>query len=172
MMGIVEKYALGGLWIKRRARPQIRADLLQQDVVIRLEFADGLPQGSNQRSLIFTGGISDHPGQEHHTLGQGLLCACQRQQGVVPLLRGEKVEWRNEWFYEHHTLPARIPPSEGVRTERWKYLRWVGAEPVVEELYDLGDDPREERNLAGAAEHAARLKALRERWAALRKAAE
>jgi arylsulfatase A-like enzyme len=81
-------------------------------------------------------------------------------------------EWRTEWFYEHHTLPQRIPPSEGVRTERWKYLRWVAAEPVVEELYDLAKDPMEENNLAALPEYAKTLAGLRQTWRRLRKEAE
>lgn len=86
----------------------------------------------------------------------------------LPLVRGEKVDWRSEWFYEHHFGPKIIPPNEGVRTERWKYLRWVGAEPAIEELYDLTSDPAEERNLAGVAEHAKTLESLRSRWTQMR----
>ena len=72
--------------------------------------------------------------------------------------------WRREWFYEHHYDPRIIPPSEGVRTERWKYIRYVNESPPVEELFDLKRDPLERRNLAGQATHAATLAQLRERW--------
>jgi arylsulfatase A-like enzyme len=89
-----------------------------------------------------------------------------------PFLRGESSAWRADWYYEHHTLPKIIPPSEGVRTERWAYLRWVGAKPAVEELYDLQKDPFQERNLIGSADHAEALAALRKRWAELRKEVE
>ena len=86
-------------------------------------------------------------------------------RSLAPLLRGERPrDWRTEFFYEHHTLPRIIPPSEGVRTERWKYLRWVEAKPVMEELYDLAKDGGEERNLAGDAAHAQTLEELRARW--------
>jgi prepilin-type N-terminal cleavage/methylation domain-containing protein len=78
-------------------------------------------------------------------------------------------DWREDWFYEHHTLPEIIPPSEGVRTGRWKYIRWVGATPAVEELYDLRADPQEEHNLAGDPAHRDTLDRLRRRWAELRK---
>jgi hypothetical protein len=83
-------------------------------------------------------------------------------------VRGERPDWRTDWFYEHLTLPKIIPPSEGVRTERWAYLRWVGVEPAVEELYDVQADPREEHNLVARPEHQQTLAALRERWAKLR----
>ena len=94
----------------------------------------------------------------------------ERMQGksLLPLVRGDKPAWRTEWFYEHHTLPNIIPPSEGVRTARWKYFRWMGVEPAVEELYDLANDPREERNLVRVPEHADVLAKLRGRWERLR----
>jgi hypothetical protein len=54
----------------------------------------------------------------------------------------------------------------------WKYLRWVGVEPAVEELYDLRADPLEEHNLAADPDHRKTLAGLRERWAGLRKELE
>jgi arylsulfatase A-like enzyme len=107
--------------------------------------------------------VLDYAGLERPVVMQG--------RSLRPLARGDEVAWRTEWFYEHRTLPNRIPPSEGVRTGRWKYLRWVGVEPAVEELYDLRDDPFEERNLAAQPGHAAVLEKLRRRWAELGKAA-
>jgi arylsulfatase A-like enzyme len=89
-------------------------------------------------------------------------------RSLRPLVQGEKVAWRGEWFYEHLTLPKIIPPSEGVRTERWKYLRWVGVEPAVEELYDLQADPAEEHNLAADPRYRPTFDGLRDRWSRLR----
>ena len=99
--------------------------------------------------------------------------APQGMQGrsLRPLVRGEKQEWRSEWFYEHHTFPKILPPSEGVRTGRWKFLRWVGVDPAVEELYDLHNDPHEEHNLAGMPGHAKTLEELRDQWRRLRESA-
>ncbi len=88
-------------------------------------------------------------------------------KSLIPLLRGDKVDWRTDWFYEHHFGPKIIPPSEGIRTKRWKYLRWVDAKPAVEELYDLANDPLEENNLAAKPEHAKTLERLRDRWGKL-----
>ena len=73
-------------------------------------------------------------------------------------------DWRTEWFYEHHYGPEIIPPSEGVRTERWKYIRYVNESPVIEELYDLKRDPIEQRNLVAGTKYARTLAQLRERW--------
>ena len=45
-------------------------------------------------------------------------------RSLVPMLTGQTPkDWRTEFFYEHHSVAARIPQSEGVRTERWKYIR-------------------------------------------------
>lgn len=90
-----------------------------------------------------------------------------RMQGrsLVPLMKGDRPEdWRTEYFYEHLVFPKIIPPVEGVRTERWKYIRWVNSEPLVEELYDLESDPLEQSNLVGENAHLAKLEELRAKW--------
>ena len=79
--------------------------------------------------------------------------------------------WRTDFFYEHHTFPQSLPPSEGVRGERWKYIRYVEPNPLVEELYDLAIDPDELKNLAGDPAHQGTLSGLRRRWHELREAA-
>lgn len=95
-----------------------------------------------------------------------------RMQGrsLVPLIATGKAPegWRSDFFYEHLTNQKIIPPTEGVRSERWKYFRWINANPVIEELYDLQADPLEERNLVADPAHAKTLRELRERWSALR----
>jgi len=103
-------------------------------------------------------------------LAMGGVPAPPQMQGrdFGPLLRGEPIEWRSEWFYEHtyNTKPPRRPiaKSEGVRTERWKYIRYIERDPVYEQLFDLKSDPGEERNLAGSSEYAAALADMRARW--------
>jgi len=90
-----------------------------------------------------------------------------RMQGrsLIPLVENHRpVDWRTEFFYEHHYLPARIPASEGVRTERWKYIRWINESPLIEELYDLKNDPLEAHDLAGDPSNRATLDELRARW--------
>jgi arylsulfatase A-like enzyme len=97
-----------------------------------------------------------------------------RMQGadVSPLLRGEKPEWRQELFYEHtytEAWPRELPKSIGVRTEEWKYIRYVSERPVVEQLFNLQSDPHELKNLAASPEHRQVLEHLRKRTDAYRK---
>jgi arylsulfatase A-like enzyme len=88
---------------------------------------------------------------------------------IRPWLRGETPEWRKDWLYEHYTEAKIIPPSEGVRTTRWTYLRWMkDAANPVEELYDLQTDSLQERNLAADPAHTEELRQLRTRWQQLR----
>ena len=95
-----------------------------------------------------------------------------RMQGrsLLPLLRGEPVTWREEVFTEHLWEHPRIPRTEGLRTDRWKYIRYLD-HPEYEELYDLQSDPHEAQNLAAAPEHAERLAELRSRCTAAARAA-
>lgn len=100
-------------------------------------------------------------GQQAPTTMQG--------RSLVPLLSGKPpADWRTDFFYEHLTLPKIIPPTEGVRSEHWKYFRWIDAKPMVEELYDLKADRLEEQNLIAQSMHARTLKEMRDRWALLR----
>ena len=80
---------------------------------------------------------------------------------LMPLARGERQPWRQEWFYEHLFEHPRVPKSEGVRSGDWKYFVFPEADPAYEEMYDLASDPRETSNLAGAAEHGGTLETMR-----------
>jgi arylsulfatase A-like enzyme len=85
-------------------------------------------------------------------------------RSLLPLVaHGHPADWRTEFFYEHHYAPKIIPPSEGVRTERWAYIRWLNEKPLVEELCDLRSDILETHNLAADPQHAATLQQLRAR---------
>jgi arylsulfatase A-like enzyme len=90
-------------------------------------------------------------------------------RSLMPLVRDQRPsDWRTDFFYEHHFGPAILPPSEGVRTERWAYIRWINQKPLIEELFDLQSDPLEGHNLAADPAHAATLAHLRDRWKAYR----
>ena len=90
---------------------------------------------------------------------------------LTPLIRGESVPWRMDFFYEHLFENRRktasqnlIPKTEGVVSERYKYLRYIEREPPYEQLFDLKTDPREMRNLVGHTDYERTLKAMRIRW--------
>ncbi|QGY47732.1 sulfatase-like hydrolase/transferase [Maribellus comscasis] len=57
-------------------------------------------------------------------------------------------KWRTFFYYEHlmKQFPT-IPPSQGLRTQGYKYLIYPEANPVYEEIYDLKNDVKETRNL-------------------------
>ena len=55
---------------------------------------------------------------------------------------------RKEFLAEHLWQTPIIPPSEAIRTEQWKYFRYIN-DPAHEELYNLAKDPAEMKNLAG-----------------------
>lgn len=61
-----------------------------------------------------------------------------------------------------------LHPKRHYAGRRWPYLRWVGSEPLVEELYDLQLDPLQTRNMIHEPAHTAVLSELRARWAAYR----
>ena len=84
-----------------------------------------------------------------------------------PILRDPRAPGRADWYYEHAIQfdgPGKpLPRCEGVRTERWKYVRYLDTAPLQEELFDLRADPHEERNLAGDRASADVLAKLRAR---------
>lgn len=101
-------------------------------------------------------------------LGRASIPARMQGRDMSPLLRDPSMAWRSEWYYEHtyNTNPPRRPiaKSEGVRTQRWKYIRYIEQDPPYEQLFDLRDDPGEKRNLVALADHADILMDMRARW--------
>ena len=79
-----------------------------------------------------------------------------------PLLEGKPGNWRASWFYEYFFEPsfAATPSMQGVRTEKWKYVRYPDIRDR-EELYDLQNDPAEMKNLAGDKRANAQLETMR-----------
>lgn len=87
----------------------------------------------------------------------------EQMQGrsLLPLLEGKKPRWRAEFFYEHPFEHKTIARTVGLRTERYKYARYVDYD--YEELYDLKHNPQETVNLAKDEKYQDTLKALRKR---------
>ncbi|MGE0442825.1 MAG: sulfatase/phosphatase domain-containing protein, partial [Gemmatimonadales bacterium] len=93
-------------------------------------------------------------------------------RSLVPLLRGERPEWRSAILLEYYS--DRVFPRirnmgyQAVRTERYKYFRYLEL-PGMDELYDLGTDPDEEHNLMGTEQGQALLPGLQAELARLQR---
>lgn len=88
-------------------------------------------------------------------------------KSVYPLIQGREKSVRDDFFMEHvGVIKVRhpIPDSMGVRTRDWKYIRYVNVEPEIEELYHIGDDPFETRNLIDDPKHREIRDRLRKRY--------
>jgi len=88
-----------------------------------------------------------------------------RYQGrsLAPVVHGgTPADWRKETFHEHVAVRTRIPSYEGVRDERYKYVRYFSHDNY-EFLHDLQKDPDELVNLAGDLAYADTLADMRAR---------
>ena len=68
---------------------------------------------------------------------------------LVPLLKGNKPnDWRKSIYYHYYEYPSyhQVPRHNGIRTERYKLIRFPDTEAV--EFYDLQEDPAEMYNRA------------------------
>jgi choline-sulfatase len=80
-------------------------------------------------------------------------------RSLLPLLRDPTAGGPEEALSEYSSEGV-IAPSRMIRRGRWKYMYTLGVPPL---LFDLHDDPRELRNLAGRPAVAQAESALRER---------
>jgi len=82
-------------------------------------------------------------------------------RSFVPLLKEEKVSWRDEVFYEYfweRPFP-HTPTVFGVRTKKYKYMTYHGIWDI-DELYDIEKDPEERYNLIKDPSHQGLIKDL------------
>ena len=97
--------------------------------------------------------IADLAGAEQPKTWQG--------KSLMPLVTGkEKSFSRDTILVEHLWEFENIPPSEGVRTDEWKYFRYVDNK-ADEELFNLKKDPLETNNLLNDSKYAGILQNLR-----------
>jgi arylsulfatase A-like enzyme len=104
----------------------------------------------------------------------------QTMQGrsLLGLLTTEQKSWRDATFHENnftsHFMPAlrdageqrgqvseRSVRCKAVRTKQYKYIRYFEQRPIVEELFNIQDDPIEQFNLAERPQYADTLASLR-----------
>ncbi|HLA13389.1 MAG TPA: sulfatase, partial [Gemmatimonadaceae bacterium] len=85
-------------------------------------------------------------------------------QSVLPVLRGQAAASDRDFMYEYYWEDAfpHTPTVFALREQRYKYIYYHGVWDT-NELYDLERDPEERTNLIGVAEHAERVKAMRNR---------
>ncbi len=82
-------------------------------------------------------------------------------KSLMPIVSGQDPSiHRDTILIEHLWEFENIPPSEGVRTTEWKFLRYIN-DKSSEELYHLATDPREINNLAGNPEYQEILREFR-----------
>ncbi len=74
--------------------------------------------------------------------------ASVKQEGAdySPLLRGRKIPWRDAMFGQYDLHSGALAYMRMIRTDRWKLVRHYLSFDL-DELYDLTNDPHEERNL-------------------------
>ncbi|WP_159020726.1 sulfatase-like hydrolase/transferase [Algibacter sp. L3A6] len=84
-------------------------------------------------------------------------------KSLMPIVKQERhtIE-RDTILIEHIWDFDKIPPSEGVRTNEWKYFRYVNNKSI-EELYNLKKDPQEINNLIGKKKYQTVANKLREK---------
>ena len=91
---------------------------------------------------------------------------------LVPLMAEPKRPWKTAAFSQY---PRGKVMGYSMRTDRWRYTRWVAGgsgEVVARELYDHQDDRIESVNLADRPEHAELIRKLDEQAVAGWKAAK
>ncbi|MCF8222467.1 MAG: sulfatase [Bacteroidales bacterium] len=91
-------------------------------------------------------------------------------ESMLPLLKGEDVEWRDALYYHYYEYPAvhMVKRHYGIKTDRYKLIHFY--KDIDEwEMYDLEEDPMEMKSVYGDPDYAdiqaeltERLKQLRE----------
>lgn len=96
-------------------------------------------------------------------------------ESLLPLIWDKEIKWRDTLFLENLYTGRDTPFSEGIRKEKWKYIRMYDGVvkfkerdlnfkerlPEFEQLFDLEKDPAEKHNLIGQYKDSKILSGLR-----------
>ena len=142
---------------------QLAGKWLMYDNSLRVPLIIFDPRNPNHRdiddmalNIDIAATIFDFAGLEIPEIWQG--------QSLAPYVKGENpLATREEFICEHLWQVDIIAPSEGIRTEGWKYFRYRN-DTAHEELYNLENDPLEKKNLANKKRYKDRLLDMRERF--------
>jgi arylsulfatase len=130
--------------------PEKRRDIINQEFVLNIDIAPFI--------LAST--------------GQAIPQSMQGEDFSVLYLKGEKRNWRKDFFYEHPfvTDEERIPSSEALVTHTDKYILWPHYN--FEEYFDLKADPYEKHNGIMDSVNINKIRVIKNRFNELKEAAK
>jgi len=103
------------------------------------------------------------------SMAKGSIPSHYQGADLTPFVYNRPVSgWRTDFFCEHLMDHPDIPKYEGVRGERYVYVRYFQHMPEGEFLHDLQADPLELKNFVNDPEYAEVLKTMRARCDELR----
>lgn len=135
-----------GFWIAGGVNGPKRPNMFEESIRVPLlvRWPGVVQPGTELREMV--SGIDTFPS----VLGMlGIAApAPARHEGrdFSPLLRGERVAWRDRVFGQYDLHNGGLAHMRMVRTDRWKLVRHHFS-TGLDELYDLQADPGEHRNL-------------------------
>jgi arylsulfatase A-like enzyme len=89
-------------------------------------------------------------------------------RSLLPVMSSKaKTQWRESIYYHFYEDAFGVPRHYGVRTDRYKLIRF-DTDPVSWEMYDLENDPKEMTNLYNDPEYASVQEMLKEEMEKLR----
>jgi len=144
------EYGLAGKWYGHE--PSIRVPLLVYDPTINKTM-----RGKTYDEMVLNIDVAP-------TILQMAGVAEDENMQGAPLggiYKNEAESWRESFYYEHLYPAPTIPRSQGIRTERYKYLYYPDSPEGYEEVYDLKNDPNEKHNLALQPENKDLIESLR-----------
>ncbi|HZZ42898.1 MAG TPA: sulfatase [Tepidisphaeraceae bacterium] len=91
-------------------------------------------------------------------------------KSFLPILKGEKTDWRQEFYYHYYEHPAvhNVARHYGIVTDRYKLVYFYEPEFNYWELFDLKTDPDEMKSVYGDPKYADVQKQLHEHLDQLR----